>query len=124
MRGAAVLENINALPGPKNGTPSMNGYRQLRLSQSRPDVSRHVVGPLHSVAVVGVVFWSDAAEVAFEVVPHVGVGVFLNRQRRGSVANEDSQQAFAQAAVGHPADNRWGDFVQTLAAGRELDFVI
>src|ERR1700730_6873236 len=85
MRRHAVLEDVDTLPGSENRLAIKDRYRELRIGERGPDVSRHVVGAFHCVAVQLVVLGGQTAEMIVEIGDHVRVGVLLNRQGGGCV---------------------------------------
>ena len=121
VRAAAVLEDVDALPGSERGATLANGDGELSLGEGGSDVSRHVVGTFHGVSVEAVVFGDEAAEEGFEIADDVRVGVFLDEQRGGGVAEEDGEQAFLDVEAIDPGAGFSGDFVETLAAGGDGD---
>ena len=117
VRAAAVLEDVDALPGSERGAAAENGDGELTLGEGGPDVSRHVVGTFHGVGIEVVVLGDKAAEEGFEISDDIGVGVFLDEQRGGGVSEEDGEEAFLDAETLDPGAGLSGDFVETLAAG-------
>ena len=117
VRAAAVLEDVDALPGSERGAAPANGDGELTLGEGGPDVSRHVVGTFHGVGVELVVLGDKAAEEVFEISDDIGVGVFLDEQRGGGVSEEDGEEAFLNAETLDPGAGLSGDFVETLTAG-------
>src|SRR5262245_29628941 len=47
----AMLEDVYGLPGAERQASRLDGHRDLRRGERRPDVARHVVGPLSHVPV-------------------------------------------------------------------------
>ena len=121
VRAAAVLEDVDALPGSERGAAPANGDGELTLGEGGPDVSRHVVGTFHGVGVEAVVLGDKAAEEGFEISDDIGVGVFLDQQRGGGVSEEDGEEAFLDAETLDPGAGLSGDFVETLTAGWNSD---
>ena len=93
VRPLAMFEQINALPGSQRQLALVNRNRQLRLRESRPDMRRHIVRTLGRVPVQARIFRDQAGKEIGQVGHHVGIGVFLNHERRRGVLAENSQQA-------------------------------
>ncbi len=53
----------------------------------------HVVGPFQRVFVIGFPFPHETVEDRRHVAPHVGVGVFVEGERRRGVLQEEVEQA-------------------------------
>ena len=66
--------------------------------EHRLDVRRHVVGTL-DVVDPGRVFRRQAVERGGQVGLHVGIGVLLDGERGGGVAQKDKQRALARLAL-------------------------
>lgn len=119
-----MLEKVNSLPGSEHRTTRRNRYRQRRRGQRRLDVSGHVVWALAGVDEERVAFRDKAAEECQEIALHVGIGVFLDEERRRGVSHEHGQQAGGHAARGDEGLNLTCDLRQRLAAGVNGDFML
>jgi len=117
VRRAPVLEEIDALPSPKNQPPRRYGDSELRLQQRRPDMGRHVVETFAFVDVALAVFWRDRLEKIFQIRPDIGVGVLLNEKRGGGMAAKDREQAGHDRLFCQPGGQWAGDLDKTFAAG-------
>src|ERR1700757_5256553 len=116
MRGSAVLEQVDSLPGSQRHSAADYRNRKVRLGERGPDMSGHVVGALSDVLVIWIVFGNQALEKIGEVADHVGIGVFLNGERRGGVLHENRQQTGLRARGSQPGGDFAGERMQTLAA--------
>ena len=67
-----MLEQVDALPGAEGGRAIHERDGEVRLGERRTDVGRHVVRPLHRVAIDGVIFGHQAGEERLEVVQESG----------------------------------------------------
>ena len=98
-----MLEQVNPLPRPQHRSALGNGDRERHIRQRTPYVRRHVVRPLGGVAVERRVFRYQPFEESVQVMNHIGIGVFLDGQRRRSVAAIDRQEpAFDTALRAEP----------------------
>ena len=52
----------------------------------------HVVGTFDRVKIVKV-FWADVIDCGFQVLPHIRVSIFIQRQAGRSVLNKEVQNA-------------------------------
>ena len=66
MGPAAMLEQIDALPGPERECARDDGNGQLNARERRPKVGGHVVGPLVVVGVARGILRRDSLEEGFE----------------------------------------------------------
>jgi hypothetical protein len=60
---------------------------------------------------------------AFEVVPHGGIGILLDQQGGGGVADVQGEKAVLDAARRDPRGDFGGDLVQPRPAGFEPEFL-
>ena len=78
----------------------------------------HVVRALQSVAILGGVFGDQIFEEVAKVESNVGIGIFLNDERRGGVLDEDGEQAVSGSLPGEPLIDGPRKRVEPFAAGR------
>lgn len=89
----AVLAEINTLPGAKV-KPAICDRDLHRGAQERGlDVGRHVIGTFEGVLVVGSIFRHHLVKLTFEINPHGGVSIFVDRKAGGSMLNENMKHA-------------------------------
>lgn len=100
-----------------------DGEAETNGGQSGADVRGHVVVALAGVAEEGVAGGHEAGEEAFEIATDFGIGVFLNEQRRGGVAQMEREQAGLDGVVADEAADLGGHFVKALAAGGDAEFL-
>jgi hypothetical protein len=93
VRGAAVFPKVNPLPGAQRHSALANGDGEIDSRQRGPHVSRHIVVPLNRVREQGIAVRHQAGEEMLQVTSHVRVGIFLDEQGGGSVAEVQSHQA-------------------------------
>src|SRR5690606_16557263 len=111
---------VDALPGAQ--CQSAVGHRdgQGAADQHALDVGRHVVRALGEVFVVGGVLRHHYVEVAFQVAPHVGVGVLVDGQGGGGVLDKQVEQAHLAIGQGGPLrQNVLGDEVEPARLCRQ-----
>lgn len=87
-----MLHEIERLPRPEQRFAAGNRYGNRRRGEHRFDMRRHVIGPFDGVPVRSVIR-GQGLERMKQIVPNVGVGIFLNDERRRRVPNEHDQQA-------------------------------
>ena len=88
----SVFAQIDPLPRSQQQATVANWYRQGTSQHRSLDMGRHIVGTLQGVN-VGKAFGNDLVDRHLQVYGHVRVRVLVNRQRGGSVLNEDMQHA-------------------------------
>ena len=96
VRRAAMLDQIDRLPGSEREPALQHRNLQRRRRQHGLDMRRHVVGAFGVVAPPGAL-GREPAERRHEIVQHRGIGVFLDRQRRRGVADEQRHRALLRA---------------------------
>src|SRR5687768_4633371 len=84
---AAVFPEVDALPGPEAEAAVLEGDGEVHAGEGAADMGGHVVGTFGGVDEEAVAVWNDAGHEGFEVAANIGVGVFLNEQGGGGVAN-------------------------------------
>lgn len=89
----AELAEVNALPCSEIEPSVGDGYGERRSGNNGFGMGRHVVGPFKGVEVVGRTFRHKFVEYGVEVLPHVGVGVFVQRQGRRGVLYQQVQES-------------------------------
>src|SRR5437879_2249445 len=123
MRLCTVFENVDALPGAERQFPLDQGNGQLRLREQRADMRRHIVRTFGTVAVPGRVLRNQSREKFFDIAHDVGIGIFLNGQRRGSVLDENGQDTSRESAISDPTFDLAVHRIKTLAARSHLNSV-
>lgn len=123
---AAMLKQIDALPSAKRGAAVDHGNGKLRLRKRCADVSGHVIGPFHRMAVACVVLRGDTLKEIAKVGDDIGIGVFLNGEGCRCMLAEQGQQSSGDVALRDPTDDGRREIVEALAgrgylkAGGEL----
>lgn len=123
VRPHPMLEQINALPSPQRQLAFVNRDGQLRLRQRRPYVRSHIVRSLGSMSVEARIFGNKATEEIGQIRHHVGIGVFLNHQRRRSVLAKDRQQSALYFVPAQPRLDLTSEIIQALTARRDVKLV-
>ena len=93
----AVLTEVDALPRAERQAAVPHRQQQRDAQQPRFDVGRHVVGALRGVHEIGRPVGDRAVDPAPEVGPHVGIGVFIQAERRGRVLQEEVEHSHPHA---------------------------
>ena len=100
-----MLAQVDALPCPQQQPAAAHGNGHRRAQQRGFDVGRHVVGSFDRVAVIKILR-RDGVERRLHVGRHVGIGIFVDRQRGTRVLNEHVQHAhFNPRQLGHGFDH-------------------
>lgn len=89
MALGTVLPEKKALPGTEVTAPSSNRDHQGTLSENRPDVGWHVVGPLESMFEEGIAVWDEPSRVTLKVRTDARISIFTDDERRTGVVEED-----------------------------------
>ena len=111
-----MFPKVDALPGAEHHRAGGDRDAEVDAGQRRADVGRHVVVALVVVLVNRVGIRGQARKNRLEVGAHGGVGVFLDEQRGGGVADVQCGQAGLEAAGRHQAVHLAGDLVKPAAA--------
>ena len=116
VRGAAMLPEVNALPGAQRQLAVADGNGKIDRRKGGAHVSGHVVVAFDRVREERIAVRHKASEEMLQVTPHVRVGVFLDQQGGGSVAEVQSHQAGGETVLGNPVRHFAGEFVEAAAA--------
>jgi hypothetical protein len=79
VRRAAMLKEINTLPGPQRELALQDRNSKLHAGEGGADVSRHIIGAFVRVPILAVL-WRYVIEKRLEVSAHVPRGVLLYEQ--------------------------------------------
>ena len=85
-------------------------------------MGRHVVGSFGGVNEEAVAIGDDFRHEGFEVVTNIWVGIFLDEERRGGVADLESAEAVCEFCAGEFAFDLVSEFVEAATFGLDLDF--
>src|SRR4051812_47864021 len=118
MRLAAMLEQINALPGAKREAAIDQRDSQRNLCQRGLEMGGHIVRPFVVMRVEASVLRGDAGEESDDIVLYFGRGIFLDQERCRGVAAEEGEEPFGHASPVDPARDVAGEFVQPLSGSR------
>src|SRR5215217_9219628 len=110
-RAPPMLEEIDALPGPERHAPVRDRDGELRLSQCRTEVCRHVVGTLVIMLVVAA-FRREPGEIGLEIAAGRRGGILLDHERSRRMAAEEGKQSLADATRLYPARDLGREFMQ------------
>jgi hypothetical protein len=117
MRGATMLEQENALPGPELHFSVDHRHCLACARQGHADVRWHVVAALRAVSEVISIFRHQAIEEFLEVMSRGWIGVLHDDHAATGVLNKHGHRSIAQAAVVDLRLDVVGDFVHPLATG-------
>jgi hypothetical protein len=85
VRVDAMFPKVNALPGAEGESTALVRNAEIYGGEGGADVGRHIVIAFGSVLEDGIAIGCEAREDAFKVAADLGVGIFLNKEGRGSV---------------------------------------
>ena len=97
MRVMAMFPNINALPGAEGRLATNDGNAEVHRGQRRANVRRHVVLALARVLKQRVAIGNQPRKKSLQIAAHFRVGIFLDQQRRGGMAQVQREQAILNA---------------------------
>jgi hypothetical protein len=86
-------------------------------------VGGHVVVAFRRVDVKRIAIRDEAFEKGLQVATDIRVGIFLNEQGGGGVAEMKSEKALLEAVFGKPVLNQVGEFIKTAAFGEDSQIV-
>ena len=84
-------------------------------------MSGHVVSPLHSVLIVGLILSHEAVHNLTEVSAHIGVGILVDGESTRGVLHEEVEQARLWQRVGEVFQYLACDEVASSALGCEAE---
>ena len=124
MRGVAVFEEKNSLPGSELHFSIHNRDRLARSRQNHADMRGHVIAAFRAVRKILGIFSHEAVEELLEVVPRGRVGIFHNNHTATGVLNKDRDRPAAQTAfVDFPPDII-SHFIRSLAIGADFKLLV
>jgi hypothetical protein len=115
MRGVAMFEKKNSLPGSELHFSIRNRDRLARSRQNHADVGGHVIAAFRAVRKIIGIFWHEAVEEFLEVAPRAWIGIFHNNHTATGVLNKDRDRPAAQTAFVDLALNFVGNLVRAFA---------
>ena len=83
------LTKVDSLPGSHIQVSVGDGNGYADTAKSRLRMSWHVIGPLQSMLVVGLILWNYAIEDGFHVNPHIWITVLIDAQSTTRMLRED-----------------------------------
>ena len=103
MGPRAVFPQINSLPGSQRELAGVNREGEVHRRQRGADVGGHVVVAFGGVGEQRVAVAHEPCKKGGEVAAHVRVGVFLDQERGGSMAQVQGEQPVAEFICGNTA---------------------
>jgi hypothetical protein len=123
MRSRAVFPQVNSLPGAEREPAGVQRQGKVHGGQRGADVRGHVVSALGGMAEQRVAVRHEPRKKCVEVEPHIRIGVFLNQQRGGGVAQMQRQQTVAEFVFRNPLFHRVGELHQPASPRGDDEFV-
>jgi hypothetical protein len=96
VRVRAMFPEINSLPRPQRELTGAHGQRKIHGRQRGANVRGHVVLALGGVNEQRIAIRHEPREKGVEVAAHVGIGIFLDEQRSGGVAQMQGEESVAK----------------------------
>jgi len=123
VRMRPVFPEIDPLPGSEREPAALERKGKIHRRQRGADVRGHIVSALGGVDEQRVAIAHEPREKSVEVAAHIGVGIFLDEQRGGSMPQMQRQQAVPQFILNDPLLDGVGEFNQTAPARRDHQFM-
>jgi hypothetical protein len=124
MRGAAMLEKKNSLPGAELHFSIDNRDGFARLRQDHSNVRWHVIAAFRAVREVIGIFRHQVVEELLEVASRRWVDILHNNHTATRVLNKNRDRSAAQSAFVDLLLDLVGDFVRSPTIGAELKLVV
>jgi len=124
MRGVAVFEEKNSLPGPELHFSIHNRDRLARSRQNHADMRGHVIAAFRTVRKILGIFRHEAVEEFLEVAPRGWIGIFHNNRTATGVLNKDRDHPAAQTAFVDPSLDIISHFIRSLAIGADFKLLV
>jgi hypothetical protein len=112
----AMLDQVDRLPRSQHEFAFQHRDLQRGRRQHGLDMRRHVVGALGVVAPSGIL-GREPAERRQEIVEHRRIGIFLDRQRRRGMADEQRHRALLRAGIADKSRDLGGEIDEAGAGG-------
>jgi hypothetical protein len=112
----AMLPQVNALPSAQQQPSPPNWNRFGGLGEGSTQVGGHIVGAFGAVVIVRT-FGGEFSEVGGKIRQHVRVGIFLNDQAGGGVAQKEGTEAGLHLGCSDDGLNLSGNVMEAFALG-------
>jgi hypothetical protein len=123
MRGAAMLEDKDPLPGSECHSSTGDGNHLACPSECHSQVACRVVGSFQGVNIVAAL-GDDFLEVVMQVGPGARVGVFENDEAGAGMADKNRHCARSNAAFAYGPNHFIGDLISSLAPRVDVDRLV
>jgi len=124
MRGIAVFEEKNSLPGSELHFSIHNRDGLARSRQNHADVGGHVIAAFRTVRKIIGVFWDEAVEEFLEVAPRGWIGIFHNNHTATGMMNKGRHRSIVGSALVDLLLDIIGDFIRSLAIGADFKLLV
>ena len=124
MRGVAVFEEKDSLPGSELHFSIHNRDGLARSRQNHANMGGHVIAALRAVRKIIGIFWHQAVEEFLKVAPRAWIGIFHNNHTATGVLNKDRDRPAAQTEFVDLSPDTIGDFICSLAIGADLKLLV
>ncbi len=120
MRRAPVFPEVNALPHAEVAAATRNRYAERTGRQNAAHMRGHVIRTLIHVAEYRVAVGHQPGHEAFQIRPHLGIGVLAQHQGGTGVVHENEANTGLDPGFGHSRLHLVADRVTAPAAGGQL----
>ena len=120
MRRAPVLPEVDALPHAEVAAATRNGYAERTGCQNAAHMRGHIIRTLIHVTKYRIAIGHEPGHEAFQIRPHLGIGVLAQHQRGTGVVHENKANTGLYSGFGHPRLHFVADRITPPAAGRQL----
>jgi hypothetical protein len=124
VRRAAMLDEVESLPGAEHEASVRERNRQLRRQQRGANMRRHIVGSFIGVAIAPRLLGGERAQEILEIGADLGRRILLDEQRSGGMAQIEGEKPRRHALRRDPAGDGCGDLVQSLPRRGDLQAVL
>lgn len=123
VRGAAVFEEEQALPGAKAEVASNDGHNLAGGGQDGSEMGCHIVRTFQRVDKTFTVFGSETFEIMMEVRARGRVGIFEDDQAGAGVLDENGGSTGQDPTQLHHAADRVRDLIGAFTRSRDGEFL-
>src|SRR5215472_3879460 len=121
MRGAAMFEKKNALPGSQLCSAFSDWYDFARAGQHHADMRWHIIAAFGAVGEVIGVLRHESLEKLFQIASRSWVGVFHDHDAAARVLNKNRNGSVLDAALVDLRLHIVSDFIESLAVGAHFE---
>lgn len=118
-----MFPQVNPLPSAKFPSPIAQWHAQVDRRERRTDMGWHIVCAFARVDEQRIAVGHESFEKVLQIRADIGIGVFLDQQRRRGVLEMQRDQSVLKSFPSDPRVDFLGELVQTAASRREGQFM-